>query len=75
MTKTPLEEIGEPLYYIAGNAAEAGCPTPPNPHGQTLRTWGRSVGGMQKDALVVSAAPGTAWRLACDEGRQLGGHH
>lgn len=74
MTKTPLEEIGEPLYYIAGNAAEAGFPTPPNPHGQSLRTWVRSVGGMQKEALVVSAATGTAWRFACDEGGHLGGH-
>lgn len=73
MSKTPLEEIGEPLYYIAGNAAEAGFPTPPNPHGQSLRTWVRSLGGMQKEALVVNAATGTAWRFACDEGVHLGG--
>lgn len=70
---TPLEEIGEPLYYIAANAAEAGFPTPPNPHGQSLRTWVRSLGGMQKEALVVNAATGTAWRFACDEGEHLGG--
>jgi organic hydroperoxide reductase OsmC/OhrA len=75
MTKTPLEEIGEPLYYIAGNATEAGFPVPPNPHGQSLRTWVRSLGGMQKEALVVSAATGTAWRFACDEGEHLGGHN
>ena len=70
---TPLEELGEPLYYIAANAAEAGFPTPPNPHGQSLRTWVRSLGGMQKEALVVNAATGTAWRFACDEGEHLGG--
>ncbi len=70
---TPLEEIGEPLYYIAANAAEAGFPTPPNPHGQSLRTWVRSLGGMQKEALVINAATGTAWRFACDEGEHLGG--
>jgi organic hydroperoxide reductase OsmC/OhrA len=75
MTKTPLEEMGDPLYYIAGNAAEAGFPVPPNPHGQSLRTWVRSLGGMQKEALVVSAATGTAWRFACDEGTHLGGHN
>lgn len=75
MTKTPLEEMGEPLYYIAGNASEAGFPTPPNPHGQSLRTWVRSLGGMQKEALVVNAATGTAWRFACDEGEHLGGHN
>jgi uncharacterized OsmC-like protein len=75
MTKTPLEEIGEPLYYIAGNAAEAGFAVPPNPHGQSLRTWVRSLGGMQKEAIVVSAATNTAWRFACDEGVHLGGHN
>lgn len=74
MTKTPLEEIGDPLYFIAGNATEAGFPVPPNPHGQSLRTWVRSLGGMQKEAIVVSAATGTAWRFACDEGAYLGGH-
>lgn len=73
MTKSPLEEMGEPLYFIAANAEEAGFPVPPNPHGQSLRTWVRSLGGMQKEALVVSAATGTAWRFACDEGAHLGG--
>jgi uncharacterized OsmC-like protein len=75
MTLTPLEEIGDPLYFIAGNAAESGFPVPPNPHGQSLRTWVRSLGGMQKEAVVVSAATGTAWRFACDEGAHLGGHN
>ncbi|MBT4908156.1 MAG: OsmC family protein [Rhodospirillaceae bacterium] len=75
MSMTPLEELGEPLYYIAGNAAEAGFPTPPNPHGQSLRTWVRSLGGMQKEALVVNAATSTAWRFACDEGAHLGGYN
>ena len=75
MAKTPLEEIGPPLYYIAGNAEQAGFQMPPNPHGQSLRTWVRSLGGMQKEALVVSAATGTAWRFASDEGAHLGGHN
>lgn len=75
MTKSSLEEMGLPLYYIAGNAEQAGFPVPPNPHGQSLRTWVRSLGGMQKEALVVSAATGTAWRFACDEGEHLGGHN
>lgn len=76
MTKTPLEAIGGPLYFIAGNATEAGFPVPPNPHGQSVRTWVRSLeGSMQKEALVVSAATGTAWRFACDEGAHLGGHN
>ena len=73
MPESPLEELGEPFYFIADNAADAGFPTPPNPLGQSVRTWVRSLGGMQKEALVVSAATGTAWRLACDEGPHLGG--
>lgn len=73
MTKSPLQEMGEPLYFIANNAVEAGFPNPPNPYGQSLRTWVRSLGEMQKEALVVSAATGTAWRFACDEGANLGG--
>lgn len=74
MTKSPLEEMGTPLYFIADNAEEAGFPAPPNPHGQSLRTWVRALDGMQKEALVVSAATGTAWRFCCDEGANLGGH-
>lgn len=74
MDTTPLDEMGTPLYFIAANAEEAGFPVPPNPHGQSLRTWVRALaGGMQKEALVVSAATGTAWRFACDEGAHLGG--
>jgi len=73
MTKSPLEELGEPFFYFAGNAADVGFPTPPNPLGQSVRTWVRSLGEMQKEALVVSAATGTAWRLASDEGPDLGG--
>jgi organic hydroperoxide reductase OsmC/OhrA len=75
MTKTSLEELGEPLYFIAANAADAGFPTPPNPLGQSVRTWVRSLEGMQKEALVVSAATGMAWRVASDEGPHLGGHN
>lgn len=74
MDTTPLDEMGTPLYFIAANAEEAGFPVPPNPHGQSLRTWVRALaGGMQKEALVVSAATGLAWRFACDEGAHLGG--
>lgn len=74
MALSPLEEMGTPLYFIAANAKEVGFESPPNPHGQSLRTWVRALaGGMQKEALVVSAATGTAWRFACDEGAHLGG--
>jgi uncharacterized OsmC-like protein len=73
MIMKTIAELGEPLYYIAGNAPEAGFPTPPNPLGQSIRTWVRTLSGMQKEALVVSAATGAAWRFVSDEGAHLGG--
>ncbi len=74
MSLTPLEELGEPFYFIVGNAEDAGFGTPPNPLGQSLRTWVRSLGGQQKEAVVVNAATGMTWRFACDEGAHLGGY-
>jgi organic hydroperoxide reductase OsmC/OhrA len=45
-----------------------------NRHGQTVRVWARSLAGMQKEAVVVSARSGRAWRLASDEGPYLNGY-
>lgn len=38
-----------------------------------VRLVTRSLGGMQKEALVASATAGTVWRLASDEGSYLAG--
>jgi hypothetical protein len=39
-----------------------------------VRTYVRSLAGMQKEALVVSSAGGPGWRLVSDEGPYLAGH-
>lgn len=48
--------------------------TPPaERHGLSLRTWARSLSGMQKEAVVLDGRTGAAWRLASDEGPYLAG--
>jgi hypothetical protein len=56
------------------NAIELGLEPPETRRGASLRTWVRSLAGMQKEALVVSGATGRAWRMASDEGPYLAGY-
>ena len=65
---------GLPIFFEIGNWAELGLAAPDNRHGQSVRTWARSLTVMQKEAIVVSARSGKAWRLASDEGPYLDGH-
>ncbi|WP_160309702.1 OsmC family protein [Rubrobacter aplysinae] len=39
-----------------------------------LRTWSRSLSGMQKEALVANSVDGKVWRLVSDEGPYLDGY-
>jgi hypothetical protein len=52
---TPLEELGRPLFFEVKNGNGFDAPTPhlDQPH----QTRVRSVGGMQKEALVTAASP------------------
>ena len=63
---------GERFFKVA-NAADLGIEPPPNRLGEAVRAYGRSLSGMQKEALVVSRRTGAAWRLASDEGAYLEG--
>lgn len=63
-----------PLVFAVENAGELGLAPPKDRHGVSLRTWVRSLSGMQKEALVISGATGMTWRLAADEGPYLQGH-
>ena len=63
-----------PLFFPVGNAADLGLAAPESRRGQPVRTWARSLAGMQKEALVMSGATGRAWRLVSDEGPYLDGH-
>lgn len=62
-----------PFHKIA-NAAEIGLDTPPLRRGDALRTWVRHLSGFQKEAVVLSARTGQAWRVVSDEGDYLNGH-
>ncbi|MBJ3775788.1 OsmC family protein [Acuticoccus mangrovi] len=68
-----LEEMTTPLTYRVGNASEAGFDAPPDRHGRSIRTYVRSLEGIQKEAVTVSRATGLAWRYASDEGVHLNG--
>lgn len=63
-----------PRFFAFSNAEELGlCPPAPR-HAVAVRTFVRSLAGMQKEALVVSSASRQAWRLVSDEGPYLAGH-
>ena len=73
MTDITLESMDVPLIYRAANAEAAGFVPPDNRHGQSARTWVRSLEAIQKEALVTSAMTGLSWRFASDEGPHLQG--
>jgi hypothetical protein len=61
-------------FFPVANAAEIGLIPPEDRLGVGVRTWARSLAGMQKEAFVVNGATGRAWRLISDEGPYLAGH-
>ena len=68
-----LASCGKPLFFRVANSTELGLEPPANRIGESVRTWVRAVGGMQKEALVASSRNGAVWRLASDEGDYLKG--
>lgn len=68
-----LLSSGKPLFFRVGNAGDLGIEPPADRLGEAVRTHVRSLGAMQKEALVVSGPSGTVWRLASDEGAYLNG--
>jgi OsmC-like protein len=66
-----LADSGLPRFFaLGGRAAEFSVPAPRR--GEAVRFYGRSLAGMQKEAIVCTSAGG-AWRLASDEGAYLNG--
>ena len=47
---------------------------PAQPQGTAVRTWARTLAGMQKEAITRVAGTGVAWRFVSDEGPYLAGH-
>ena len=69
----PLVDSGKPLFFRVANVGNLGFAAPPIRLGDAVRLCVRSLSVMQKEALVVSARTGAAWRLASDEGAYLAG--
>jgi uncharacterized OsmC-like protein len=65
-----LGATGKPVFFKS-HAAEFVALLPQEEGAVRLVT--RSLGGMQKEALVASASAGAVWRLASDEGAYLAG--
>lgn len=69
-----LASDDRPLFFAVDNARYLGFALPPVRRDVAVRTFVRSLAGMQKEALITSTASSRAWRLASDEGLHLNGH-
>ena len=77
MTKLGEDIIGSsvlPPFFEVANLRDLDLTAPDNRRGDALRTWAIFLSGFQKEALVLSARTGRAWRLVSDEGPYLNGH-
>jgi hypothetical protein len=68
----PLADSGLPRFFAVSGEAAGRFPTLDARGGESIRLYGRSLAGMQKEA-VVSTSAGGAWRLTSDEGAYLNG--
>ena len=69
----PLADGGLARFFAVSPQATVRIPPPEAPGGRdAVRFYGRSLAGMQKEAIVRTSA-GDAWRLASDEGAYLNG--
>jgi uncharacterized OsmC-like protein len=74
MTPNLLGEMGLPLIHATVGLEAAGLQQASDRHGQSVRAWVRSLGGIQKEGVTLSGLTGRAWRFASDEGAHLGGY-
>jgi uncharacterized OsmC-like protein len=72
LTANPLAASGLPRFFAVGPEAAARFLAPDRLGDQAVRFYGRSLSGMQKEAVVLASAGG-AWRLSSDEGEYLNG--
>ncbi len=64
----------QPLFFRIAPGSHGTLATPRQRAGTSVRVAAQSLGGMQKEALVVSSHGSAIWRLASDEGAYLAGH-
>jgi hypothetical protein len=67
----PLADCGLPRFFAISDASTR-FPMVRPPAGEAVRLHGRSLAGMQKEAVVCTSMGGI-WRLASDEGAYLNG--
>lgn len=72
-TPLTLEAIGGHQIHKFQDVTAVGLAPPENRHGQSVRSWVRSLDGIQKEAVTLSPATGLAWRFGSDEGAHLNG--
>jgi hypothetical protein len=68
----PLAECGLPRFFPLRPEAATRFPAPDAESAEAVRFYGRSLAGMQKEAVVATSSGGL-WRLASDEGAYLNG--
>jgi organic hydroperoxide reductase OsmC/OhrA len=73
-TENILGADPRPRFFAVDDPSRYGLEPPAPRRDVAVRTFVRSLAGMQKEALVVATTGGPAWRLACDEGPYLAGH-
>lgn len=73
-TDNVLGTDARPRFFAVRRPEALGLQPPAIRRGVAVRTFVRSLAGMQKEALVVSSADTRAWRLVSDEGPYLAGH-
>jgi uncharacterized OsmC-like protein/organic hydroperoxide reductase OsmC/OhrA len=69
-----LAADARPRFFAVRDAAGLGLARPAPRRDVAVRTFVRSLAGMQKEALVVSSTDDRGWRLVSDEGPYLAGH-
>lgn len=76
-TSTPANVLGEdprPRFFAFEDPSRFGLAPPRARRDVAVRTFVRSLEGMQKEALVVSSTGTRGWRLTSDEGPYLAGY-
>ena len=60
-TANPLADSGVPRFFEVGSPAAARFIAPDMRGGASVRFYGRSLSGMQKEAVVCTSAGGCRW--------------
>jgi hypothetical protein len=68
-----IQSSPHPLVFKVGNVGEFGTGGASSGDRIRIATAARALDGMQKEALVHSAASGSVWRMVSDEGPYLNG--